>query len=98
MEAYIEVLMRCDQCRHWSRDDEERKLAGAFFVRRCTKAKQWWGVTEWTEEEDPECEWDNNRRLLPEYASLKMFTQDGSDYRADLLTAADFFCAHFEQC
>lgn len=88
--------MRCDQCKFWDKDDQEQKRAGSLVVRRCEKPLQWWDASEWTDEPDPECEWDNLRRLLPAAEGVKMFTQDGSSYHAELLTAADFFCAHFE--
>lgn len=88
--------MRCDGCKFWDKDDREQRRAGDLTIRRCTKALQWWNVSEWTNEPDPANECENLRVLAPEAVGLKMFTQDGSDYRADLLTAADFFCAHFE--
>jgi hypothetical protein len=87
----------CDGCRHWSRDDDDGRRAGDMKVRLCSKAPQWWDATEWTDEPDPENKFDNLRRVLPEHEGTKMFVQDGSDYRAELFTTADFFCAHFEE-
>lgn len=64
-------------------------------VRRCRKALHWWDATKWTDATYPDDKWENIRVLLEEAKGNKMFVQDASDYRADLLTAADFWCAHF---
>ena len=88
--------MRCDRCKHWGvgEDGCERRMSGGLLVKRCGKAVEWWYVSEWVESEDDG--WHEERNAKPEYAEQKMFVQDGSDYKADLLTVADFFCAHFE--
>lgn len=76
----------CATCRFWQ--DDTDKL---FGTKRCAKAVQMWDASEWRDAGNG-CV----RVLLPEYATQKMFVKDGSDYRADLYTAADFFCAHYE--
>lgn len=88
--------MPCADCKFWSRDKETEKRAGSLVVNHCRRAPMWWDATEWTDEEDPECEWDNLRRLLPEHEGTKMFVQDGSDFVVYLYTEADFGCVHFE--
>lgn len=89
--------MKCADCKYWDRDKDEAKWAGSLRVQACHKAPQWWVATEWTNKTDPECEWDNYRRVRPEYEGTKMFVQDGSDYLATLYTAADFGCVHFDK-
>jgi hypothetical protein len=86
---------RCDECVFWDKDDREAERAGLIVVRRCAKPLQWWDATEWTENADPDSPFDNLRRLVPKANGIKMFTQDASSYRAELLTTCDFFCAHF---
>jgi hypothetical protein len=92
--------MRCDECKHWSRSEEqgEKKRANGLIVRRCQRAPEWWEATEWREDgpEDPDRPFEIIRTLKPEHSGTKMFVQDGSDYVAYLYTAADFFCAHHE--
>lgn len=48
-----------------------------------------WDATGWDKD-------DEHRILLPEFADRKFFAQDGSDYRADVYTTPDFFCAEFD--
>jgi hypothetical protein len=54
---------------------------------------QIWDASEWN---DAEGDGLPDRVLTEEAAGTKMFVADGSDYRAALLTAEDFNCAHFE--
>jgi hypothetical protein len=88
--------MRCDDCKHWDKDN------GKYGTGLCQKAAAFWDVSEWREYNDddfpkPEEEAQRWKRgLKPEFTGLKMFSQDGSDYHAYLLTMPDFFCAHFE--
>lgn len=86
---------RCDTCRFWEPNPDvynEEELRPK--VGECLKAKPYWETTEWTRD-------DNSiwcvRTTKPEFEGLKMFVQDGSDYKATLLTTADFYCAHFEK-
>lgn len=85
---------RCDQCVFWNKE-EGRRIAD---VGLCSKAQALWEVTGWNEKwNEPGYNEEPERVLLTEYQDLKMFVQDGSDYRAILLTKPDFFCAHFEE-
>ena len=86
--------MRCDQCKFWHKG--EYKHASTLKVSLCTKATQWWDASEWACPSGYDDKGIQLRRLKPEFEGTKMFVQDGSDYRASLYTAADFFCAHFE--
>ena len=80
--------MRCDKCQHWDDKPSYERVAG-LSIRVCSKAVMFWDATDW----DDEC----NRVLRPEYKGQKSFVQDGSDYRACLMTTGDFFCGHFEE-
>lgn len=81
------TIISCATCQHWQ--DDEGQL---HDTKRCTKAVQMWDASEWRDTDDD----GYARILLPEFADQKMFVKDGSDYRADLYTRADFFCAHHE--
>jgi len=92
-------MKRCDGCKHWDMDSG-KAFSGTGL---CTKARPLWDVSEWDRyggdhdgDVDPEAAAEWTRCIKPEFADLKMFCQDGSDYRADLLTKPDFFCAHHE--
>lgn len=76
--------MKCKYCQFWRLDhDEYNDMRG---VGKCTKAVEIWDVSEWT---------GTVRALKPEYVDQMMFVGDGSDYKANLFTRSDFFCAHF---
>ena len=79
--------MRCDGCKHW--DGTENR--GFADLGRCVRAEQFWDATEWVKEGSL----INARRAYRNEGDL-MFTQDASDYRADLLTRAAFGCVLFE--
>jgi hypothetical protein len=78
--------MRCDGCKHWNQDQDF-----AAGLGECTRAHPFWELSTWKDDDD-----GYRRVLLPAAANDKMFVQDGSDYRAHLITTPDFFCAHFE--
>lgn len=88
--------MRCNACKFWDLK-EGRDYAGTGL---CTKAQPLWEVSEWQQWDR---DYDNSdqekwkRGLKEEFADLKMFVQDGSDYKAIMLTKPDFYCAHFAQ-
>lgn len=76
---------RCDKCKYWINEEYPTNPD----LKVCSKAKPLWECSEWND--------DMERVMLPEFKDLKMFVQDGSDYRAIMLTRSDFFCAHFEE-
>lgn len=83
--------MKCAGCKYWGEDnDEYRALYG---TKRCGKAIQMWDAGDWTWNDET---LDRNYSLKPIFINQMAFVADGSDYRADLFTKADFFCAHFE--
>ncbi len=96
-------MMRCDQCEFWDKDDsEEWQPRGAGF-RQCFAVQERWRITEpiaksyttpygngtdtpWEIVEEAE------RAAL---RAARAYVQDGSEYRAELITGPDFFCALF---
>ncbi len=88
---------RCDQCRHWGRDDDDGSgwEGQSIGFKACSGVKERWrieiaiGIDYATTEA-----W-----LAAESEALKLaraYTQDGSDYKAELVTGPDFFCALFK--
>lgn len=90
--------MRCDQCKFWTGDVDDWELSGAGF-RKCEAVRQRWTITD---EASRKIEWDGKEDgpyLTSRREALKRaraYVQDGSDYRADLCTGPDFFCALFD--
>ena len=82
-------MNRCKTCKHWDRvkDGEYNALPGSGA---CKAARQIWDVTE---SKPPDYE---ERRLLPEHAGLLCMVEDGSQYRAELITMPDFGCVMHE--
>lgn len=76
--------MLCKDCTYWKLEPSESYLG----LGKCTKVRQFWDSTEWSEDGD-------YRQFLPECEDLKAFVQDGSDYRAVLFTKPDFGCVQF---
>lgn len=77
--------MRCDACKYW--DEKEARDLDGLPLGLCTRAMPLWDATTWNKE--------GKRVLEPKFADRRFFAQDGSDYRADVYTATDFFCADF---
>jgi hypothetical protein len=77
----------CKTCKHWLPPrNPYREVEGTNV---CARIPQYWDATMWA----PDGE---SRTLLPEYEGVTAFTQDGSDYSADLLTLPDFGCTLHE--
>lgn len=70
----------CETCRWW---DAEWRYQSTE-VRRCTRIPEYWDATRWTDDE-------YETRITCNADDLA-FAQDGSDYRAMLLTRAQFGC------
>lgn len=86
MTANVAAPMpKCKTCRWW--DPSEAKMGG--LVRICTKVPMFWDATTWDDA--------GNRSFTKEHADKLAFTQDASDYRADLLTRAEFGCVMHER-
>lgn len=81
-------MERCNTCKHWDRvqPGEFGAIQGAGG---CKAARELWGVTESLD--------DGSRVLMPEHAGLLCLVEDGSHYRAELITMPDFGCVMHEK-
>jgi hypothetical protein len=76
---------RCATCKWWSDEPESASLS----VRRCLRVLQWWDATEW-DDDGMDLKW------TAEASGVLAFADDGSSYRAGLLTRPEFGCVMWE--
>ncbi len=74
----------CKGCAYWDNSDGYLDTR----LRTCKKVVMLWNATEFDYKTD-------TLKLLPKYQDCLAFAQDGSDYRAYLLTFAEFGCVQF---
>ena len=81
-------MERCKTCKHWEayKSDEWGALIGAGI---CHAAREIWEVTEEHETTDGKSRY---KTLRPEHAGVMSIVEDGSSYRAGLITMPDFGC------
>ncbi len=86
-------MERCKTCKHWTPEDpnEYGTLLGGG---ECQKAPQVWDVAEQVDQEADD--WNGHRVLKPEHAAVLAVVEDGSSYRARLVTMPDFGCVQHE--
>lgn len=77
-------MNHCKNCAHWDKEDEYPNTN----IRTCKKVVMLFNASEW------DCE-TGQLVLMPKYKDCLAFAQDGSDYRAYLITAAEFGCVQF---
>jgi predicted acetyltransferase len=84
--------MKCENCKYWAKggDEDYIKLIDAGI---CNKARMFWDSTEWSENKETNV---TERTVIKEYKNNGVFVQDGSDYRASMITQPDFGCVKFE--
>jgi len=82
--------MECGKCKYWNKKTDGY-YPNNFNLGKCTKVMLFWDATEW---EKPDYE---RRVLTKEVKDNKAFVQDGSDYKAELITLSNFGCVQFEQ-
>lgn len=96
--------MRCDQCRHWlieTRPNYGDWEAAEVGFGECKAVRERWiiqddagcGLDRFSDEPNAEDRWIEARRTA--LRAARAYVQDGSEYRAELYTAPDFFCALF---
>ncbi|RGE37267.1 hypothetical protein DZC30_22795 [Comamonas testosteroni] len=85
--AQKDELRNCADCVFWKLQ-EENSTGRSFGLGRCESAPMFWDATEWSDDGE-------SRTLKEEFCNTKAFLQDGSDYKADLLTKPDFGCVSF---
>jgi len=76
---------RCATCRFWQENEFYGWEGRDIETRHCAYAPELWEATTWSREADKQV-------LLPEHKDVLAFVQDGSSYKAALLTKADFGC------
>lgn len=85
------MIVRCDGCKYWDAKSNNPDGGSVPLVElgNCTRAMPYWDATEWVEVDALGIE----RKLKPKFSDRRFFAQDGSDFRADVYTTPDFFCA-----
>lgn len=111
MDEAESMGLRCDRCTHWEApDDWEPARAG--FRRCAAIKERWTiteaAVSDLPWPGGPHIKFDENDQTtdaawnayhgaqMQALQREKAYAQDGSDYRANLYTGPDFFCAKFE--
>lgn len=79
---------RCKTCKHWTALRPEEDYGALLGGGECGKAPQIWDVTEAV----PGDNWNGTLQLKPEHAAVLAVVEDGSSYRASLVTMPDFGC------
>lgn len=87
---------RCENCRHWGRVAETGWEAEEVGFHHCDAIRERWviedeGAERYATDGD---EWIRQR--ADALRAARAFVVDGSEYRAGLFTAPDFFCALHE--
>ena len=84
---------RCKTCKHWVPEDpnEYGTLLGGG---ECHKAPQIWDVAD--KVDHPTDDWTTVYKLKPEHAAVLAVVEDGSAYKARLVTMPDFGCVQHE--
>jgi len=90
-------MMRCDLCKHWKKDsdNEEWESKSAGFGE-CLAVRERWRIVDDGVPRDTKFEDGYTEKVGEALKSARAYVQDGSEYRAELFTAPDFFCALFE--
>lgn len=92
--------MRCDGCKHWKQqsDNEDWEAHGVGFGE-CLAVRERWRITD-DAVKDMQYEYDEASQFQTKrreaLRTARAYVQDGSEYRAELFTGPDFFCALFE--
>ena len=81
-------MERCKTCQHWEEYDAN-EWGGMRGAGTCHAARPVWTVKESTEDPDTG---ELYRALLPEHAGVLSMVEDGSGYKAVLMTMPDFGC------
>lgn len=92
------IMGNCKDCKYWREGKTDtRESVRILGAGRCSRVGQFWDSTEWGRI-------SSGRDFTPDTIVRKRkrtsdlaFVQDGSDYRADLITLPDFGCVMFEK-
>lgn len=86
---------RCAHCKYWTDDEASWEAEGVGF-KRCAAVRERWRIQDAVDvpASAPTEEWTARRREA--LKASRAYVEDGSEYKALLWTAPDFFCALFE--
>lgn len=92
--------MRCDGCKHWQADSDNQEWeARKAGFGECLAVRQRWTIMDEASDRlarDTEADKEQYETVRIEaLKASRVYVQDGSQYRAELYTAPDFFCALF---
>lgn len=88
------MTKNCMACKLWTKS-EKGEPGWRMGMGKCTNVPKFHDATEDVGEYDPEDAGDGPRTLKPEFQGIKALCLDGTGYRAELITAADFGCVCF---
>ncbi len=86
--------MRCDECRYWVKGDRQDWESSAVGFGWCSAVRERWKITDGIRWGGGDEAWEGY--VTAKNAALtaaRAYVQDGSEYRAELITGPDFFCA-----
>ena len=87
-------MSHCKDCKYWELETWPTEKPNE--VNRCAYPKQLWNASEWVELEDVDEFGRDGIRVINELNKNTLaFVQDGSDYKANLYTRAEFGCVVF---
>lgn len=100
MSPQAEKAPRCDGCKFWGlKPGNPSWEAGRAGFGQCAAVRERWEIMDEASSSyagDTEAEEDKFSEMRVEaLRKARAYVQDGSEYRAELFTAPDFFCALF---
>lgn len=101
--------MECRTCQHWKPTGTEDWTAEGVGFGECLGVRERWRIQDEASDKNPDAkpdedfwEWEAGKVPTPgsreavrrdALLAARAYVQDGSEYRAELFTAPDFFCA-----
>ncbi len=88
----------CNLCVHWKLGNHDW-AADRAGMGLCQAAKQRWDIEDGISGYNPHDDKTGEvlaQMMADRLRAARFYVQDGSEYRAELFTAPDFFCAAFE--
>lgn len=91
---------RCDQCANWKIDDDHEWEARSVGFRKCAAVRPRWVIQDEASDKvayGPGREDAYIKSRRDALLAARAYVQDGSEYRAELMTGPDFSCPLFRQ-
>jgi hypothetical protein len=95
------MVSQCAECKHWDKDSENQEWeARKSGFGKCNAIRTRWDIMDDASGGRRWAEGDEAKKALIEaridaLRAARAYVQDGSEYRAELFTGPDFFCALF---